>query len=272
MLQTLKPLKEIAELIFALMYRVYLLLFQKVPARVALYYHGLKQRDVAGFENQMGYLARRCRVVKASEIMTAPKDRTKPVVTIIFDDAFVSFQDNALPVLRRYGLTATVAVPVGILGKSPNWLMDDDCDDHDEVVLDAKAITDLDRLGYEIMSHTISHRDLTQISDTELKQELCESKRTLEQILGHEVGGVTYPYGACNAIVCETAAKAGYRLGFSVEPQTVCQSTNSLCIGRFKVSPDESMLRFKLKAQGAYRIAGFLRRLKRVLMGHRQSL
>jgi peptidoglycan/xylan/chitin deacetylase (PgdA/CDA1 family) len=116
------------------------------------------------------------------------------------------------------------------------------------------------------MSHTISHPNLTKISNDELKTELCESKRALEQILGHEVDAITYPYGACDSLVCQAAADAGYRTGFSVEPRTVCQSANPLCIGRFKVLPDESMVRFKLKAQGAYRVAGFLRRFKRTLM------
>jgi peptidoglycan/xylan/chitin deacetylase (PgdA/CDA1 family) len=150
--------------------------------------------------------------------------------------------------------------------------MDNECDDKNEVVLDAKNIVELDVQGCEIISHTILHPNLTKISNDELKKELCESKRTLEQILGHDVDAVTYPYGACNSLVCKAAADAGYRTGFSVEPRTICQSANSLCIGRFKVLPNESMLRFKLKAHGAYRAAGFLRRLKRTLTGHKGQL
>jgi hypothetical protein len=41
---------------------------------------------------------------------------------------------------------------------------------------------------------------------------------------------------------------------------------NPLCIGRFKVAPKESMTRFKLKVQGAYRAVAFLRQLKHILM------
>jgi len=257
------------EVLCALAYKAYMLLLRKLPPTVTIYYHSVKNQDIAGFENQMKYLAKFCRVVRASDVMNVPRNGTKPVVAVIFDDAFVSFRDNALPVLRRYGLAAAVAVPVGGMKKLPDWPMDDDCDDNNEIVLDTKDIVELGHLGCEIMSHTISHPNLTKISDNELKAELCESKRKLEQILGHEVEGITYPYGACNTIVCEAAAKAGYRYGFSVEPQTVCQSTDPFCIGRFKVLPNESMLQFKLKVHGAYRVVGFIRQLKRILIRQR---
>ena len=265
-------IKNGIEISFAILYRMYSRLFYRPPAKVVLYYHAMKQKDIEDFEGQMKYLAKFCQVVKASDVMTTSQDGSKPMVAIIFDDAFVSFRDNALPVLRRYGLPAAVAVPVGVMGKSPDWQMGDNNEDSDEVVLDAKAITELDRQGCEIMSHTVSHRNLTKISNADLKTEFCESKHTLEKFLGHEVDCITYPYGDCSAAVCEAAVNAGYRLGFSIEPQTVGQSRDSLCIGRFRVSPDESMLSFKLKAQGAYRVASFFRFLKRVLTGQRQGL
>jgi hypothetical protein len=99
-----------------------------------------------------------------------------------------------------------------------------------------------------------------------LKTELGDSKSKLEQILGHEVTSITYPFGSCNERVCEAAAQAGYKFGFSVEPNPVSKSTNPLCIGRFKVLPGESLIRFRLKVQGAYRAAGFLRRVKRMII------
>ena len=263
-----RGIKNGIETIFALGYRAASLLLRCPPAKVVLYYHAMKQKHVAGFENQMKYLAKFCHIVRASDIMTGePKDGTKPIVAIIFDDAFASFMDNALPVLERYGLSSAVAVPVGVMGKSPDWPMGEDYDDNNEIVLDANSVVELDRRGCEIMSHTISHPNLTKISNDKLKTELCESKRILEEILGRDVDVITYPYGACDSLVCQAAADAGYRTGFSVEPRTVCQSANPLCIGRFKVSPYESMVRFRLKAQGAYRVAGFLRRFKRMLIG-----
>jgi hypothetical protein len=261
--------KKGIEIICALVCRTYSLLFREAPARVILSYHSMKRRDIAGFERQMGYLSKFCRVVRPSDVFTVSQDGAKPVVAVIFDDAYNSFKDNALPVLSRYGLTAAVAVPVEAMGAAPNWSMDDDDGDRDEVVLDSKAVIEIDRLGYEILSHTVSHRDLTQISGAELEHELCASKCALEKILGHEVNGITYPYGACNATVREAAAKAGYLFGFSLEPQTVCKSTDHQYIGRFNVSPNECMFGFKLKAKGAYRAAYFLRWLKRKLMGCR---
>jgi GT2 family glycosyltransferase/peptidoglycan/xylan/chitin deacetylase (PgdA/CDA1 family) len=262
-----KTVRAGIEIICAVLYRVYTAILRKPPVKVVLYYHAVRQGEVAGFENQMKYLAKSCRVVRLSEIMKVSKNGSKLAVAIVFDDAFKSVRDNALPVLERYGLTAAMAVPTGVMGRALDWWVENDCDDKGDVVLGKEDIAGIDRRGYEIVSHTVSHRNLTQIGMAELKTELCESKRMLEQILGHEVDGIVYPYGACNKTVCEAAAEAGYRIGFSIEPKTICQSVNPLCIGRFKVAPNESMVRFKLKVKGAYRAVAFLRKLKHILMG-----
>lgn len=258
-------LRDSIEILFAILCRMYSHLFRRLPAKVVLYYHAVKQKDVVGFESQMKYLAKFCHVVGTSDFMTMSQDRKKPVVAVIFDDALVSFRENALPVLHRYGLTVAISVPVGNIGKPPSWLMDSDCNDGDEAVLDAKSIVELDRLGYEVLSHTISHRDLTQLNVAELETELCESRRLLEKMLGHEVNGIVYPYGVCNKTVCEVAERAGYRIGFSVEPQTIRQSTDVLCIGRFNTSPNECMFKFKLKVRGAYKTLRGLRWFKHML-------
>ena len=267
--KTVRFVKNGIEILVAILYRIYSGVLRRSPAKVVLYYHAVKPGEIAGFENQMRYLAKLYNVVRASDILKASQNGSKSAVAIVFDDAFESVRDNALPVLERYGLTATIAVPAGLMGKSLNWATGIDCEDNGEIVLDEEDIARINRRGYEIISHAVSHRNLTKIDRAELKTELRESKRILEQTLGHEVDGITYPYGAYNEIVCEAAAKAGYRIGFSVEPQTVCQSVNPLCIGRFSVSPNESMLGFKLKAQGAYRAVSFLRRFKHKLMGHK---
>jgi GT2 family glycosyltransferase/peptidoglycan/xylan/chitin deacetylase (PgdA/CDA1 family) len=264
--------KDSIELFLAVFYWGFLRFLRKLPARVVLYYHAIKKKDVTRFENQMKYLAEFCRVVRASDINNAPQNGTKSVVSIIFDDAFADVRDNALPVLRSYGITAAVAVPTGVMGKSPDWPMEDDYEDDDEKVLDSKAIAELDHLGYEILSHTVSHCNLTQVNHADLKMELCESKHALEQILGHKVDGIAYPHGACNATVCQAAAEAGYQFGFSIEPRTVCQSANPLRIGRFKVTPNDSMIQFKLKVRGAYRVAALTRWIKRALTQGRRNL
>jgi glycosyltransferase involved in cell wall biosynthesis/peptidoglycan/xylan/chitin deacetylase (PgdA/CDA1 family) len=67
----------------------------------------------AAFEREMQWLARRYRVVSASEVIDAFHDgRTLPrrAVLITFDDGYRDFGDIAWPILHRYGLPATLFV------------------------------------------------------------------------------------------------------------------------------------------------------------------
>jgi len=259
-------LKISIKLICAALYAAVSRLLQRGPSRVVLLYHGVDKAHLAGFRKQMAYLAKKCTVVKPSEIVTGNPEKTKAVVALTFDDAFVSFFENALPVLKEYGLPAAVFVPTGSLGRRPGWTIYDDCLAVDETVMSEQRIAALDHEGIEISSHTVSHSALTDLDDTGLEAELVGSKRRLEEILGHEVSGISYPYGACDARVYQAAHKAGYKVGFTVEPDKVNGSTERLRIGRFKVAPCETFIEFKLKVDGAYHVAGYLKRLKAFLL------
>lgn len=265
MLKTLKSLKEIIELIFALMYAVYLVVIRKNTSRVVLYYHGINKANMAAFRKQMEYLARRYTVVKASEIIDADVDGAKNSVAITFDDAFVSMMENAVPILKAYGLVAGIFVPAGYLGQKPRWEMPENYPDKNEIVISKEQIEQLDKEGFEIFSHTLSHPVLTEINDDRLETELVESKQELERIVNHEIIGISYPHGACGNRVCEAAERAGYKLGFTIEPSMVESSTDNLKIGRFSVSARENLFKFELKVSGAYQVVKFIRALKRWL-------
>jgi peptidoglycan/xylan/chitin deacetylase (PgdA/CDA1 family) len=230
-----------------------------------IYYHGVTDEYEANFEKQIAYLSEHCEVVSPLKILNRFATNSRHVVAVIFDDAFVSFQRNALPVLQRYDVPAAVAVPVAYLGHKPNWEIKDNSV-LDEFVMDEKSIVGLDRLGFEIFSHTLTHRALTELNDSQLDKELFGSKQGLERIIGHEVSGISYPYGACNEKVCKAAAKAGYRFGFSIDPLAVDRSVDILRIGRFMVLPNDGILKLKLITNGAYQVLVVFRWLKRIFL------
>lgn len=261
-----KTLKDIVEISCALLYGLFSSLVRRGRRRVVIYYHGLKKNDIGRFDKQMSYLARHCRVLTPSDLVTASPNGSEAMVSMTFDDAFTSFDDNALPILQKYRLPAAISVPTGNLGQPPNWTLEDNCPDVDEVVMGEENIARLDKLGFEVLSHTVSHRNLTDLDGGELKKELERSKQTLEQIVGHTVPAISYPHGAYNAKICKAAEQAGYQVGFSIEPYSVDDSPDNFRLGRFVVSPADSMLKFKLKVKGAYQVVKYLRRLKRTLV------
>ena len=250
----------------ALAYFISLPFTRRKTRRVIIFYHGINETDVTDFTKQMAYVARKCCVVKPSRIKDAHVNGAKVLLAITFDDAFVSVRENALPVLRKYGLQAGLFVPTGYLGRRPDWAMPYDCPDRDDIVMSEQQIKELDDDGFEVLSHTISHSALTKVDDDRLQEELLDSQRELQRMVGHEILGISYPYGEYDARVCNAAKRAGYKFGFTVEPQVVNYSTDNMSIGRFSVSPKDGMLKFGLKVHGSYQAELYLRRFKRLFV------
>ena len=105
-------------------------------------YPGLISATPAAFDEQMEYLSTRFRVLSMTEAMDALNRRIEippKAVLVTFDDAYVDFAEHAWPIMRRYGIPATLFVPTGF-------------PDHPERVFwwdrlhDALRTTDVERL------------------------------------------------------------------------------------------------------------------------------
>lgn len=73
--------------------------------------------------------------------------------------------------------------------------------------------------GIEFGSHTVSHPVLARVgSDTQLREELVDSRRAIEQATGRPVVAFAYPVGGAGAFdarVLHAVRDAGYRVAFS---------------------------------------------------------
>jgi len=70
----------------------------------------------------------------------------------------------------------------------------------------------------DIGSHTVSHQMLSAVDAKNQLQEITEGKRTLEDILGREIGLFSYPYGGADALGTETrdlAERSGSTCAFA---------------------------------------------------------
>ncbi len=258
------------EFVSALINSAALTLLRKRPRRVVLYYHDVEKRQIPQFEKQMEYLARNCRVVKPSEIKSVSSNGDKVIVALTFDDACSGVFENAVPVLKRLGLTAGVSVPTKYLDGRSAWLATGLSFNEDGSIMSEEQVKELDENDLEILSHAVTHRRLTELEDSKVSAELTESKQTLEKIVGHDITGICYPLGDNDKRICRHARQAGYQYGFTIEPDLVDGSADNLQLGRFGVLPDESLWIFRLKANGAYSVVKYLRIAKRFLVGTRK--
>ncbi len=72
----------------------------------------------------------------------------------------------------------------------------------------------------EIGSHTLTHAKLTSLKDTEIYNELKNSKDLLEEKIKKKINFLAYPYGSHNEVndqIIETAKRVGYEMAFSTK-------------------------------------------------------
>jgi len=188
------------------------------------------------FEKQLRFLQRRgytpmCLANFLSELRH-PKARVKPIA-ITFDDGYESAYAEALPILKKLGITATFFVVAGQVGESNAW--DEEKGDVTECMMGIEQIIDVHRQGMEIGSHTSSHPDLLLCSDEHAMAEIQGSKKLLETILGKPVDWFSYPYGRENDHIRSLVRSAGYVGACGTRRSLNTARTNRFSLGRLNI-------------------------------------
>lgn len=134
---------------------------------------------------------------------------------LTFDDGTRDFYAAAYPVLAQLGFGATVFLVAGRVGLASDWAGQGG---HAAApLLSWEQVRELDGLGVEFGSHTLTHPRLTHLDDAQVARELAQSKAALEDGLGHAVRILSYPYGASDARVQRIAAETGYEAACGVD-------------------------------------------------------
>lgn len=136
-------------------------------------------------------------------------------VVITFDDGFQNTLDHALEPLRQNQFRAIQFIVAGRIGGQNVW---DQA--HGEVaapLMDAAQIRDWLAAGHQIGSHSMTHPRLTQLSIDAAREEICASKKLLEDTFGIALQHFCYPYGDWNPVVRDLVREAGYLTACTTE-------------------------------------------------------
>jgi peptidoglycan/xylan/chitin deacetylase (PgdA/CDA1 family) len=164
---------------------------------------------------------------------------------VTFDDAYRSVGELALPLLRELGVPATVFAPTRFVGDATprGWKGTDMWADtdwaHEIIVMDWTELRELVEAGWEVGSHTKTHRRLPELGDRELADELAGSRDEIERGVGTSCRSVAYPYGALDRRVARAARAAGYAAAGGVLPGAVT-ARDALRVPRISVGRDWS--------------------------------
>jgi peptidoglycan/xylan/chitin deacetylase (PgdA/CDA1 family) len=116
------------------------------------------------------------------------------IVSLSFDDG-LSSATRAGKILASHGLPASFFVITGDVGKPGH--------------LGWSEIARLAAEGHEIGSHTVTHPDLPERTPAEQEEQLCDSRRTLNEH-GYQALSFAYPHGDFDTDTLSLLAKCGY--------------------------------------------------------------
>ncbi|HEY3396312.1 MAG TPA: polysaccharide deacetylase family protein [Armatimonadota bacterium] len=201
------------------------------------------------FRRQMEWLAERGRGQETLSQALARPDRPRESVVVTFDDAYADNYEEAFPILKEFGLTATIFAIPGAMGRRPDWT-----DAHPVApLLDWGQVREMSQAGFEFGSHTMTHLDVCAAPLAQVAEELSRSKVLLEEQLGQAITSFAYPYGYFREEMPHLLNAAGYRWAVLADTYGYNTArTDPYQLRRVPIEGSDSLEVFARKARGWY--------------------
>lgn len=186
------------------------------------------------FESQMNYLATNgYNPITLDTLYAALKGGLlppKPVV-LTFDDGYIDFYVNGFPILSRFGFKAVSFIPTALIGQSyyMSWNQ-------------IKEINASNLVAFE--AHSVNHLNLVSIPSDQVKYQIRESKKVLEEQLGKSVNFFAYPYGLSDEGTWQKVLDAGFLGGVGTWYGNVESEGNVFDMPRIKISGEMDLTTF----------------------------
>ncbi|MBS3955282.1 MAG: polysaccharide deacetylase family protein [Methylomicrobium sp.] len=164
---------------------------------------------------------------------------------ITLDDGFEDNYLNAFPIFKRYKVPAVIYLATGLIGKTTHAIANSIFTERK--MLSWSQINEMSKCGIEFGSHTVSHAKLNLLDDTEAYQELIDSKKKIEEILGKECTHFAYPYGLLTENTRNLVKKCGFKTACSTRSGFNNTHRDPLILHRIEVYGTDSVWKLKQK-------------------------
>jgi peptidoglycan/xylan/chitin deacetylase (PgdA/CDA1 family) len=198
------------------------------------------------FEWQMRFLKeQRYNVLPLEALVKLIKEKKIPpkTIAITFDDGYKDNYAYVFPVLKKYNLSATIFIIVNEVGRPQadrlSW---------DEI----KAMQESGLITFG--SHTLGPEPLINIkSKEEVKMQIFDSKKILEEKLSRKVNLFSYPEGMFDAGTRQLVIDAGYLAAVATKPGKRYHACDVFALKRVRISENASnTLIFAVETSGFY--------------------
>lgn len=155
------------------------------------------------------------------KILDGKKELPEKPVILTFDDGYLDFYTDVLPILKKHKAKAVVYIVPGVLDK-PNFMY-------------TSQVQEVAKSGLvEIGAHTVNHRFLKGLLEKTAWDEIIKSKQLLETMFHVPVVSFAYPYGAFDAQAITLVKKAGFTTGVSTLPGIEVNKENRYFLFRIR--------------------------------------
>lgn len=201
----------------------------------------------AAFERQMRFLkTHRYNVVSLESLGDLIRDKKKippRTIAITLDDGIKDCFTYVFPVLKKYNLPATMFIIIDEVGRQQNdrltW-------DQIKEMRDSGLVT--------FGSHALGPEPLINIkSEEEVKRQIFDSKRILEEKLKRPVSMFSYSEGFFTDKIKRLIKEAGYKLAVSTMPGKEYPNDDVFALKRLRISSSsDNLLVFWFETSGIY--------------------
>lgn len=115
----------------------------------------------------------------------------KKALTFSFDDG-VTQDARLIEILNKYGLKGTFNINSALLGKEGKVSNGKRTVKHDKI--EPHEVAKI-YVGHEVAVHTLTHPNLTKLTEDEIVSQVEEDRKNLANLVGYEVVGMAYPGG-----------------------------------------------------------------------------
>ena len=161
-------------------------------------------------------------------------------VVIHFDDGYEDNYTNAFPILKTYRFPASIFIVSDSVG-TPNFITWD-------------QIKEMEKHDIEFGSHTRRHAYLPDVSYELAVDEIVNSKKIIEDRLGHPIKYFVYPSGGFSESVEGIVMNAGYEAAATTNRGTDTFNRNLFELNRVRIKDKDNSFVLWAKVSGYYNL------------------